>query len=143
MYTKEFIEKVSKAKEIQKLCKYEKGDYIYSEEDNRMYLIYHHTLSNRILIFYEDINNGMHSWDHDEAIKTKFKWLPTLEQLFGIWCSLCETTNFAGLCQRIINRKSKLVTYPNIKFVKLLCLEAIMKEFYNKQWNGKGWDVIE
>jgi len=75
--------------------------------------------------------------------KAKYYWLPTLEQLFGIWCSLCETTNFAGLCQRIINRKSKLVTYPNIKFVKLLCLEAIMKEFYNKQWNGKGWDVIE
>jgi hypothetical protein len=32
MYTKEFVEKVSKAKEIQALCKYEKGDWFYNGE---------------------------------------------------------------------------------------------------------------
>jgi hypothetical protein len=120
MFTETYIEMVIKAKEIQDLCKYNKGDWFWNGEKPYLYC-----------------KSGLGSSNPHE-----YKWLPTLEDLFGIWCNLDEATNFAGLCQRITDRKSKIIRYPNIKFIKELCLEAIMKEFYNKSWNGKGWEVI-
>ena len=122
MFTKEYIEKATKADEIQALCKYRKGDWFWNGEKPYLYT-----------------KSGLGSsnpYDYD--------WLPTLEDLFGIWCNLGEATNFAGLCQRITDRKSKIIRYPNIKHIKELCLETIMKEFYNKSWNPekKEWEKI-
>jgi predicted nucleic-acid-binding Zn-ribbon protein len=131
MFTKEYIEMVIKAKEIQDLCKYKKGDWFIGT------FAFYHSEKPKPKVF---CKSGLGSFDPREH-----SWLPTLEDLFGIWCNLCGATNFAGLCQRITERKSNLVMYPNMKFIKELCLETIMKEFYNKFWNPekKEWEAID
>jgi hypothetical protein len=81
--------------------------------------------------------------EYDDNLKHQF-WLPTLEQLFKMWCNLCQTTNFAGLSQRIgEHKRSKITTYPNIKHIKEMCLEVIMKEFYHKIWTGEKWEAVK
>jgi hypothetical protein len=127
MFTKEYIEMVIKAKEIQDLCKHKNGDWFIDDNSN---------------IHVNDWNQDRYQEGYIKQYFGKFKWLPTLDDLFMIWCNLGETTNFAGLCQRITDRKSKIVRYSNIKYIKELCLEAIMYEFYNKSWNGKVWEEI-
>jgi predicted nucleic-acid-binding Zn-ribbon protein len=130
MFTNNYIEMVSKADEIQKLCKYNKGDY-YLVKGTKTVEIY--------------IDGFPFLPEQNVPLNELYVWLPTLEDLFGIWCNLCGATNFAGLCQRITERKSNLVMYPNMKFIKELCLETIMKEFYNKFWNPekKEWEAID
>jgi predicted nucleic-acid-binding Zn-ribbon protein len=130
MFTETYIEMVSKADEIQKLCKYNKGDY-YLVKGTKTVEIY--------------IDGFPFLPEQNVPLNELYVWLPTLEDLFGIWCNLCGATNFAGLCQRITERKSNLVMYPNMKFIKELCLETIMKEFYNKFWNPekKEWEAID
>jgi hypothetical protein len=122
-FTESYIEMVINNKQIQALCKYNKGDWFWDICEKRLFL-YHDGIRGKMC--------------------EKFKWLPTLEDLFAIWCNLGEITNFAGLCQRITDRKSKIVRYSNIKYIKELCLEAIMYEFYNKSWNPtkREWEEI-
>jgi hypothetical protein len=114
MNTKEFIEKVSKAKEIQKLCKHEKGDWFYNGEKPKLFC-----------------KAGLGSFDPREHI-----WLPTLEQLW-------EMLNDRSLSviyyfyEWIATENQKLNSWVNIdkQDIKDFLLHFVMYELYNKQWN--------
>ena len=146
MFTKKYIEMVTQADEIQKLWKPKKGDYIYSKEDNQICLIYHYCFSksNKKLIFYEYINNSMHAWDDDEIIKTKHKWLPTLEDLFGILrIDDCET--FDIFFKAITNFYWKKISRDyNADSLQEMLLRIVMLNIFHKIWNPdkKEWEEI-
>ena len=144
MFTETYIEMVINNKQIQDLWKPKKGDYIYSKEDNQICLIYHYCFSksNEKLIFYEYINNSMHAWDDDEIIKTKHKWLPTLEDLFGMadWGHYSINKNIGD--HGYYYGKENLfgeIKYPGETFssLKEMVLAVVMEINYNKSWNGK------
>jgi len=115
MNTKEYIEKVSKAKEIQRLCKYKKGDwFIWQINDNYSELI----------VLATDL--GYYK-------KTKTKWLPTLEQLFGM---LEQGTGFANLWffqDWMCDNYNAIVRVNDDLKTKIL--DCVMETQYNKQWN--------
>ena len=75
-------------------------------------------------------------------------YLPTLEQLFEIWCFLCNTNNavhpnhLAGdhLPTHFIHRIHDELKSKNW-FDKELCLKIIMKDFYHKTWTGEKWII--
>jgi len=146
MFTETYIEMVTKAKEIQDLWKPKKGDYIYSKEDNQICLIYHYCFSksNKKLIFYEYINNSMHAWDDEEIIKTKHKWLPTLEDLFNLLEGkpIEDTWYF----YKWIATENQKFTWVNTdkQSIKELLLHYVMFDKFNKSWNPekKEWREI-
>jgi len=124
MITKNYIKMCEQAEEeIQREWRQENGDFVFWKVTESIKIITDHFFA--------------------ESFKD-FVWLPTLGQLFEIWCYLCGTNNFAGICQRMVEcKRSKIVTYPNIRYIKELCLEIIMKEFYNKIWTGEKWVKYE
>ena len=129
MITETYIKMCEQAEELQREWKPKDFDTFYWVKDKEIGVAM--------------ADGGHTKKEMEENLKYQF-WLPTLEQLFGKWCNLCQATNFAGLCQRIIEHgKSKVVSYSNIKFIKELCLETIMKEFYHKSWTGETWEVIK
>jgi hypothetical protein len=114
--------------DIQSLCKYNKGDWFWNGEKPYLYC-----------------KSGLGSSNpHD------YKWLPTLEDLFGIWSYLCQTNNSAHpeylagthLPSKFIERINEEMVFRFGYFDKEFCLKIIMEDFYNKSWNGKGWEVI-
>jgi hypothetical protein len=141
MYTKEFIEKVSKAKEIQKLWldRIKNGEYrtdyvYYYDPNNKEYKV-------ELFLGIRKFNNGeiKHnltidpknsyysyvgcSWQKDIS---KYYWLPTLEQLFGI---IKSPFSIAYTLSRVGQEKI------NAKDIKEKVLEILMEKEYNKQWN--------
>ena len=74
---------------------------------------------------------------------------PTLEQLFGIFSYLCNTNSkahpehLAGdhLPTHFINEIHNYLKKEKKSFSEEICLEIIMKDFYNKIWNGKDWEI--
>jgi hypothetical protein len=117
MNTKEYIEKVTKADEIQNLCKHNKGDWFWNGEKPYLYC-----------------KSGLGSSNPYD-----YKWLPTLEDLF-------ELTKFLVMPKEYLKYDSFIAKgiYGWGKDYKELLLEYIMKEFYNKFWNPekKEWEVI-
>ena len=132
MITDNYIKMCEQAEELQREWKPNTCDNYYSKIAKDLQIIIN-----------EDLNLGL-ARINKLIENNNYVWLPTLEQLFDKWCYLCKATNFAGLCQRIIEcERSKVATYPNINLVKELCLEAIMKEFYHKTWTGEKWEVMK
>ena len=124
-FTETYIEMVSKAKEIQKLCKYNKGDWFYNGEKPYLYC-----------------KSGLGSSNpHD------YKWLPTLEDLFGIadWGHYSINKNIGD--HGYYYGKENLfgeIKYPGETFssLKEMVLAVVMEINYNKSWNGKVWEEI-
>jgi len=132
MITKNFIKQCEQAEEIQKAWEPKLLDKVITKRT-----LTDNNYSQDAISYIRDFE---HPYDEYYYTNYGYIWLPTLEQLFEIWCNLCEATNFAGICQRIVEcKRSKIATYPNIKLIKELCLEVIMKEFYNKSWTGEKW----
>jgi hypothetical protein len=135
MYTQTFIKMVSKADEIQNLCKYNKGNW-YIDDNSNIHVIYWNP---------QEYQEG-----YTKQSLGNFKWLPTLEDLFGIWSYLCQTNNSAHpeylagthLPSKFIERINEEMVFRFGYFDKEFCLKIIMEDFYNKSWNGKGWEVI-
>jgi len=86
---------------------------------------------------------------YEDDFFSEYAFAPTLEQLFEIWSYLCNTNNkahpdyLAGdhLPTKFIYRIYDYLENEGRKawFDKEICLEIIMKDFYNKAWTGSKW----
>jgi hypothetical protein len=117
MFTKEYIEKVSKAKEIQKLCKHRLGDWFYTAKLKRQFIL-------------DDITVEHNSGMIGELVEDdNYIWLPTLEQLFEI----AHIHHWLSFYERFLNEvdDEKII---DIEFKEPI-LDWIMENFHNKQWN--------
>ncbi len=123
MNTKEYIEKVSKAKEIQGLCKYEKGDWIYFR-----------TLEGETMVLTKNLNKT-----EREHLGFNY-WLPTLEQLFGM-------LNFENCIYKTIwelNEFLQDTICRGYEDINEALLDFVMEKEFNKFWciNVNDWEVI-
>jgi len=151
MITELFIKQCERAEEIQKLCEYKMGDWFYTT-------IYRRGVHKGFMVISIDYGdnypNGILPDKHKKdnfVTKGGGWWLPTLEQLFDIWSYLCNTNNkahpehLAGdhLPTHFIEEIYSYLKNKRNWFDKEMCLEIIMRDFYNKQWAGKDWITIE
>lgn len=122
MFTNEYIEMVSKAKEIQALCKYNKGDWFWNGEKPYLYC-----------------KSGLGSFNPHE-----YKWLPTLEDLFNLLEGkpIEDTWYF----YKWIATENQKFTWVNTdkQSIKELLLHYVMFDKFNKSWNPekKEWEAI-
>ena len=113
MFTETYIEMVSKADEIQGLCKYKKGDWFWNGEKPYLYC-----------------KSGLGSSNpHD------YKWLPTLEDLFN----LLDVRFYIAFGKDLTSTEQRDIKYVCIpykhKSMKENILPMIMETEYNKSWN--------
>ena len=136
-FTETYIEMVSKAKEIQKLCKYNKGDWFIDFGDMpKKYGKGRFEILSRELNY----NNNLFKYFRENT-----KWLPTLEDLFGIadWGHYSINKNIGD--HGYYYGKENLfgeIKYPGETFssLKEMVLAVVMEINYNKSWNGKVWE---
>ena len=136
MITDNFIKQCEQSEEIQRLCHFYKGDWFSCADEH-----------------FEVLDDGLDSKYIINIFKVDKIWLPTLEQLFEIWSYLCNTNNkahpnyLAGdhLPTQFFYRIHKELTRTNIGiwFDKAVCLEIIMRDFFNKIWTDGKWEVIK
>ena len=113
MFTETYIEMVTKAKEIQGLCKYKKGDWL-------------------IHIRYKELPFVLsENASADECYNyctDSYKWLPTLEDLIWMIDKDIEESNledFMMWCRLFVTPEN----------AKENTLEYIMEVYYCKEWN--------
>ena len=120
MFTESYIKKVSKADEIQGLCKYKKGDWFWNGEKPYLYC-----------------KSGLGSSNPHE-----YKWLPTLEDLFG----MLDIESFAYIFGDLDNWSGYYFDRGKLQREELKekVLEYVMNLNYGKDWNPtkKEWEEI-
>lgn len=130
MFTETYIEMVTKAKEIQNLCKYNKGDWFWDICEKRLFL-YHDGIRGKMC--------------------EKFKWLPTLEDLWNILHKHYEVCNDSPVrWGKSINKFIMIALYEEaisihdyyLADMKEYLLYFVMRNVYNKSWNSdkKEWE---
>lgn len=136
IFSENYIKQCEQAKEIQKLCRYKKGDWFYTKAHG------YHVIADDWVYFSD--NPESISW----ITRAKGVWLPTQEQLQEM---------IKGECYKLeikrYNTPKKLIhsiiifsdSYgkPLIEFYESdynsIWLKIIMKYKYNKFWNGEDW----
>jgi hypothetical protein len=110
-----YIEKVINNPEIQKLCKYEKGDWFWDGE--------------KPVVFCKAGLGSFNPYEH--------KWLPTLDDLYNMIGNYKEQVSHAT----IMNLEVKKYRCKSLKELLLL---YIMQKNYKKYWNPKfkKWELI-
>jgi hypothetical protein len=159
MNTKEFIEKVSKAKEIQALWLPQNGDYIYFKPNiERIQFVGNHILYKEYIRFLKENKpwHGLGIWHGYYLSGYKYSmialndiknlpWLPTLEQLFGMLCNQghqgYDNSGFLFGLSLFGDEHEEL---SDILYFKDYLLHIVMWRKYNKQWNPdkREWEVI-
>jgi len=121
MFTETYIEMVTKAKEIQDLCKYNKGDWFWNGEKPYLYC-----------------KSGLGSSNpHD------YKWLPTLEDLFGILeGDVIDILD--SFYDWVVVDCTNVILLNNLVDIKEFLLCYVMFENYSKLWNPdkNKWEEI-
>ena len=121
-FTETYIKMVTKAKEIQGLCKYNKGDWFWNGEKPYLYC-----------------KSGLGSSNpHD------YKWLPTLEDLFGI-LRIDDSVTFDIFFKAITNFYWKKISRDyNADSLQEMLLRIVMLNIFHKIWNPdkKQWEEI-
>jgi len=146
MITEDFIKQCEKAGETQKAWKPKAGNYILLETNRQIYLIssIEQAQNKKIVIFYSNINNGNDSWCYEEFFKKNFTWLPTQEQLQEMM-GIKNGVDFEGFIVDIciipygMEFNGLEDYYKKSNSVNELMLKYVMKEKYNKVWNGEDW----
>jgi len=146
MLTENYEKMCSKAKEIQKLFKFEMGDWYIEDypEDT------HHIVLDENIVSMSVINT---------FIKKGVIWLPTQEQLWSMLPEIKDKVHVVFRFNKFLSGKylSKTQISQQVAFVVLmnmpydydgmsiseLLLCFIMKEKYNKIWNGKDWEKYD
>jgi len=120
-FTETYIEMVSKAKEIQDLCKHNKGDWFWNGEKPYLYC-----------------KSGLGSSNpHD------YKWLPTLEDLFGILeGDVIDILD--SFYDWVVVDCTNVILLNNLVDIKEFLLCYVMFENYSKLWNPdkNKWEEI-
>lgn len=140
---KTYIEKVTKAKEIQALCKYKKGDWFWSTKWEHDYVL---------------LGDIIEQYDFDERkaylLDDGYKWTPILEQLFEILqkCFEKNLTHHYGwesftkkaVVKFLGDQADDLEEDEYIDDIKEFLLDNIMLVFHDKSWNPikKEWEEI-
>jgi hypothetical protein len=131
MFTKEYIEKVSKAKEIQEKRKnaddYMVGDYVLLTLPKKFDTV-------RLVDWdvWGDIKKQGTELDDFEG-KAKYYWLPTLEQLFEIHTKYYPVGILSMVFE--LNKWLQNSFFKNYKSLNEAMLTLIMEKIYSKQWN--------
>jgi len=124
-FTDNYIEMCINNVNIQNLCRHNKGDWFWNGEKPYLYC-----------------KSGLGSSNpHD------YKWLPTLEDLFGIadWGHYSINKNIGD--HGYYYGKENLfgeIKYPGETFssLKEMVLAVVMEINYNKSWNKKEWEEM-
>ncbi len=165
MFTKEYIEMASKAKEIQGLWqdRIKNGEYrtdyvYYYDPNNKEYKVdlflgiheYGNKISHNLTISPTNSAYGYPgiSWQKDI---NEFKWLPTLEDLWNILHKYYEVCNDSPVrWGKSINKFIMVALYEEtisthdyyLADMKEYLLYFVMRNVYNKSWNKKEWEEI-
>lgn len=134
MITENYIKMCEKAEEIQKLKKFQSGDW-YCEAN-----LTPEVLGDFILIGENTVTKGGYDYDFYEIDWKKFIYLPTQEQLQ-------EMMELPSIYHRVVDKLYDFTEWVKINatYVTSYCsmnelwLAFVMKEKYNKIWNGKVW----
>jgi hypothetical protein len=124
MITENYIKMCEKAEEIQKAWKPELADWFYSKEIDDSVLILGFTKESR-----KEIRKGI--------------WLPTQEQLQEMMIPTLGD-DFLGCAPLVLNRKLEESLFSNGIYnwgtsYQELWLAFVIKEKYNKVWDGEKW----
>lgn len=128
--SKQYIE-MCYTKEIQELSQRETGDYYYQIKDDG-------ETCKGIFICWNGYkpNAGYHNWNNDWYFPENCIWLPTQAQLQKMLD--CETYELLDMCSESDGIMwQALHDYANS--MEQLWLAFVMKEKYQKTWNGKEW----
>lgn len=152
MITKNYIRMCEKAKEIQKIWKPKVGDYALCSyaKTVEIYIISKIEVEGSAkkfgIIYYINEINGLSSATvMGNILKDDFTWLPIQEQLqemtegrFHIWGNLNSLYMTASTADRASHQVCKQINSMNE-----LWLIYVMKEKYNKVWDGDNWQIKE
>jgi len=126
--TDNYIKMCKKAKEIQKLRKYNEGGWFYTRHG-------YHRISDDYIYFItdEDVNDN---W----ITRINGIWLPTQEQLQGMIVD--PILNIAEFSKWALKAIENAEYYMQFDSWNELWLAFVMKEKYDKIWNKKDWISI-
>jgi len=141
MVTENYILQCEQAEEIQKEWKPKLLDKVIAKRT-----LTDNNYSQDAVSYIKDFE---HPYDEYYYTNYGYIWLPTLEQLFEKWSYLCNTNNkahpdyLAGdhLPTHFVEEIYSYLKNDRNWFDKEMCLEIIMRDFYNKIWTGKTWEV--
>lgn len=134
MFFSNYIEQCEQAKEIQKLRQYKKGDWYYTKKHKDDY-----TKGFNVLRDDWDFERDWSFTKEDNWIThAKGVWLPTQEQLQEMSSLLC---NFPCQILTFLNDwiKENEIHLSQCGSMNELWLAFVMKEKYNKIWDGQNW----
>ena len=118
-FTDNYIEMCINNVNIQNLCRHTKGDWFWNGEKPYLYC-----------------KSGLGSSNpHD------YKWLPTLEDLFGILNNQYPVGIFIIIKEFNVWLEDRTLRKA-YKDLKDYFLDYIMEILYNKSWNKKEWEEI-
>ena len=139
MFTNNYIEMVSKAEEIQKLCQHKEGDYFYGLYSSEWKI---KKMTYWILPDKRTVGNETF---YNLAIWSKqFPWLPTLEDLFEMLKGdVIDTLD--SFYDWIVVDCTNVILLNNFVDIKEFLLCYVMFENYSKLWgfDKKQWEAIE
>lgn len=134
-----YIKQCKGAEEIQKVCQYKAGDYIWGKIAGTI------VLSEDIKSEYIDSDKDFYVTREETIRKLKKRvWLPTQEQLQEMLRPKLDPITLLYLIDRFVASGEGYwhsfikAPYPNPSMNELW-LAFVMKEKYNKVWNGKEW----
>ena len=130
-----------KAEEVQKMRKFISGEYFYGVWKTHCGDIVSETPEVYIFNYCEDCWYTIYPENYDEGDENKYNaiWLPRQDQLQ----EMVNDNNITALLQDFISWLSKQCNLPmHMTSMEQLWLAFVMKEKYNKTWDGKEW-VIE
>ena len=129
MFTKEYIEMVINNKQIQDLCKYNKGDWLI------------HTRYKELPFVLSENASADECYNY---CTDSYKWLPTLEDLFGI-LRIDDSVTFDIFFKAITNFYWKKISRDyNADSLQEMLLRIVMLNIFHKIWNPdkKEWEEI-
>ena len=129
-FTNEYIEMVSKAEEIQKLCKYKKGDWFLNIKDTTTYILY--------------FDKGRFKDSYVKKIIGKDKWLPTLDDLFGM-VEGDVIDKLDSFYDWVVVDCTNVILLNNLVDMKEFLLCYVMFDKFNKHWHPDKhqWEAIK
>jgi len=149
MITKNFIKMCEKAEDIQKAWKPAIGDYSFNDE---IFIISKIQLDITTKMYrLDNVNNFSSLFEMENILQDNFIWLPTQEQLQGMVKSVNVIDLFMGLYRFVwgLNKLGEDISlearqYPcQFNSMQELYFAFVMKEHWNKVWNGEDWIKID
>lgn len=137
MITDNYIKMCEQAEEIQKLCQYKKGDWVYFIKPKKVTL----RGVDELYCREEEIEALTRENKNNEL-----KWLPTQEQLQEMvdWKEYTISIEWNSEPYKFYWKQDPLEMYgANGDSLNEVWLMFVMHEKYHKVWTGEKWEVIK